>query len=130
MSLTPGTTLGPYAIVSQLGSGGMGVVYQAHDPAWIGRWRSDCSVNDVRFLEEPKGVEWVYVDLLKGGLDRLQLACWNVQGRASHDLGVSQLVRRKPVQVYRVVPEADEADSLGSLQPGARLGKPVGRNVV
>ena len=32
MSLAPGTTLGPYQIVSQLGSGGMGVVHRATDP--------------------------------------------------------------------------------------------------
>ena len=32
MSLTPGTQLGSYTIVSQLGTRGMGVVYQAHDP--------------------------------------------------------------------------------------------------
>ena len=36
MTLGAGTRLGPYAITAEIGHGGMGVVYTAHDPRFGG----------------------------------------------------------------------------------------------
>ena len=44
MPLSPGTTLGPYEILSPIGAGGMGEVYKARDTR-LGR-ADDLRVND------------------------------------------------------------------------------------
>jgi serine/threonine protein kinase/Tfp pilus assembly protein PilF len=63
MSLTAGTKLGPYEIISAIGAGGMGEVYRAHDPKLardiaikvLPAWRADPSHVE-RFRREARAV--------------------------------------------------------------------------
>jgi eukaryotic-like serine/threonine-protein kinase len=100
MSLTPGTRLGPYEILSALGAGGMGELYRAtdtelgrdvalkvlpaemaHDPERLGRFRREAkalaqldhpNIVTIYSVEECDGVHFLTMQVVEGQpLDRL-----------------------------------------------------------
>ena len=70
MTLAPGSTLGPYTVTAELGHGGMGVVYTAHDPRLDRRIAIKVLLPDLtrdetakqRFLQEAKAASALAVD--------------------------------------------------------------------
>jgi eukaryotic-like serine/threonine-protein kinase len=94
MSLTPGSRLGPYEVVSSLGAGGMGEVYRAtdtklgrqvalkvlpesftHDPERVARFQREArtlaslnhpNIGGIHGLEEAGGVTALVLELVEG----------------------------------------------------------------
>ncbi len=48
MSLQPGTTLGPYEVVAEIGRGGMGEVYRAKDTT-LNRHQNAVAVREIPY---------------------------------------------------------------------------------
>src|SRR5256712_9392875 len=94
MRLANGTTLGAYEIVSAIGAGGMGEVYQAHDtklgrevaikvlpeafahdPQWLSRFQREAKmlaslnhpiIATIHGLEEANGTHYLVMELVPG----------------------------------------------------------------
>ena len=75
MTLTPGTTLGPYQITAKIGQGGMGEVWQAHDT----RLNRDVALKILpdAFAADPERLARAFSTLAwvdrQGGVERLNL---------------------------------------------------------
>jgi serine/threonine protein kinase len=112
VSLTPGTRLGPYEIVSALGAGGMGEVYRARDPR-LGR--------DVAIKVLPATIS----------ADPARLRRFEQEARAAAALNHPNIVTIHSVEQAGDVPfvtmELVEGLPLSKLIP--RAGMPLGRTL-
>ena len=72
MSLSAGTRLGPYEVLTPLGAGGMGEVYRARDAKLNGDVAIRVLLRTVIFLASPTGMKYIYT--LVGVVQERQLS--------------------------------------------------------